>query len=250
MLARAADGVPASVLRAELGHTPGLLSVSLAVPPGALTVVMGLSGSGKSTLLRCINRLVTPVAGQVRVADRDVTTLSPAALRQFRRETTAMVFQHFGLLPRRNALENVAFPLRIQGRSRAEAGAAARTWLDRLGLAAMTDVPVEALSTGMRQRVGLARALVSGAPVLLMDEPFGALDPITRRAVQDELKDLQRDLRKTVVLITHDPREAFRLADHLVVIRDGRVIQAAAPEVLRSAPADPHVRALLASADL
>jgi glycine betaine/proline transport system ATP-binding protein len=156
------------------------------------------------------------------------------------------VFQHFGLLPHRNTLDNVAFPLRVQGRPAPEARRAAGAWLERLGLEAHANAAVGELSAGMRQRVGLARALVTGAPVLLMDEPFAALDPITRRMVQDELKSLQRELRKTVVLITHDPQEAFRLADTLAILRDGRVVQSGAPGALRAGPANDHVAALLA----
>ncbi len=242
--AMAGEGASIAAIRTATGHVPGLLDVTLDIPAGGLCVVMGLSGSGKSTLLRCINRLVTPFAGRVRVGEVDVTALDAAGLRAFRRTSAAMVFQHFGLLPRRTALENVAFPLRIAGKPLD----AARAALARLGLDAVADEPVEALSAGMKQRVGLARALVTDAPVLLMDEPFGALDPITRRAVQDELKGLQRELRKTVVVITHDPHEALRLADFIAVVREGRVVQSGAPEELLRAPADDHVAALLAAA--
>ena len=246
--AMARDGAGIAAIRTATGHVPGLLDVTLDLPAGSLCVVMGLSGSGKSTLLRCINRLVTPFAGRVQVGEVDVTALDAAALRAFRRTSAAMVFQHFGLLPRRSAVENVAFPLRIAGKPPAAAHAAARAVLARLGLDAVAGEPVEALSAGMKQRVGLARALVTDAPVLLMDEPFGALDPITRRAVQDELKGLQRDLRKTVVVITHDPHEALRLADFIAVVREGRVVQSGAPDALMRAPADDHVAALLAAA--
>ena len=246
--AMAREGASIAAIRTATGHVPGLLDATLDLPAGSLCVVMGLSGSGKSTLLRCINRLVTPFAGRVQVGEVDVTALDVAALRAFRRTSAAMVFQHFGLLPRRSALENVAFPLRIAGKPPAAAHDAARAVLARLGLDAVAGEPVEALSAGMKQRVGLARALVTDAPVLLMDEPFGALDPITRRAVQDELKGLQRDLRKTVVVITHDPHEALRLADFIAVVREGRVVQCGAPDALMRAPADDHVAALLAAA--
>jgi glycine betaine/proline transport system ATP-binding protein len=236
------------VVRAATGHTPALRDVTLSVPPGSLFAVMGLSGSGKSTLLRVINRLVVPAAGRVTVGAVDVTALDAAGLRRFRRTTAAMVFQSFGLLPRRSCLDNVAFPLRIQGQAPGPAREQARVWLGRVGLGAVADHGIEALSAGMRQRVGLARALVAGAPLLLMDEPFGALDPVTRLAVQDELRALQRDLRKTVVLVTHDPREAFRLSDRIAVLRAGRIVQTGAPAELKARPADAHVAALLEAA--
>ena len=245
-------GLPISLAGVSVayGSRPALLDASLEIPAGSLFAIMGLSGAGKSTLLRTINRLVTPTAGCVRVGDTDVTSLDDPALRRFRQNVTAMVFQHFGLLPHRNTVDNVAFPLRLQGRKADEARAAAGTWLERLGLAAVAEASPATLSAGMRQRVGLARALITDAPVLLMDEPFSALDPITRRAMQDETKGLQRDLGKTVVLITHDPREAFRIADRIAVIHAGRIVQCATPAQLRAAPADAHVAGLLASADL
>ncbi len=234
----------------QYGTRAALLDASLEIPAGSLFAIMGLSGAGKSTLLRSINRLVTPTAGQVRVGDIDVTALDAAGLRRFRQNTTAMVFQNFGLLPHRNTIDNVAFPLRLQGQAAGPARAAAKSWLERFGLAAVTAASPATLSAGMRQRVGLARALVTDAPVLLMDEPFSALDPITRRAMQDETKGLQRDLGKTVVIITHDPREAFRIADRIAVVHAGRIVQSATPDELRSRPANEHVAALLAAADL
>ena len=232
------------------GARPALIDASLEIPGGSLFAIMGLSGAGKSTLLRTINRLIAPTSGQVRVGDTDVTGLDAVALRRFRQNVTAMVFQHFGLLPHRNTIDNVAFPLRLQGHAADAARVAGKSWLDRLGLSAVAEASPATLSAGMRQRVGLARALVTDAPVLLMDEPFSALDPITRRAMQDETKGLQRDLGKTVVLITHDPREAFRIADRIAVIHAGRIVQCATPSELRTRPASDHVATLLASADL
>jgi glycine betaine/proline transport system ATP-binding protein len=236
-------GGTAMDVRAATGHMPALWSMSLDIPAGCLFVVMGLSGSGKSTLLRAINRLITPFSGQVRVGTTDVTALDSVGLQHFRRTTAAMVFQNFGLLP-----DNVALPLRFQGQAAGAARDSARVWLARLGLGAVAETGIESLSSGMKQRVGLARALVTAAPVLLMDEPFGALDPITRHAVQDELRGLHRELGKTVVVITHDPREAFRLADRIAVLRDGRLVQVGTPADLAAKPADGHVAALLAAA--
>ena len=248
--ALAAAGATPTDIRAATGHTPGLIDVSLTIPAGSLFVVMGLSGSGKSTLLRTINRLVTPVAGRVTVGGEDVTALGAEGLRAYRRATTAMVFQTFGLLPHRSVVDNVAFPLRIAGRSATEARRSASGWLERLGLGGHAGAGLDELSIGMKQRVGLARALVTGATVLLMDEPFSALDPITRRALQDEVRGLQRDLGKTVVLITHDPLEARRLADRIAVVRAGRIVQTGTPAELVARPADPHVAALFAAAEV
>jgi len=206
------------------------------------------SGSGKSTLLRVINRLVDPTQGTVRVMGRDVTAMDGGALLAFRRAAVSMVFQHFGLLPHKSAAENVMFPLRVQGLAAVDARERALRWLDRVGLAGYADARLHQLSGGMKQRVGLARALVTEAPVLLMDEPFAALDPLTRRAMQDELLALQKSLGKTVVLVSHDPAEALRVADRVAVLRGGRLLQAAAPAELLANPADEHVAAFMSAA--
>ena len=235
-------------MRKATGYTVGLTGISLVINPGEMFVVMGLSGSGKSTLLRLINGLVTPTAGSVLVGDTDVAVLGEADMLTFRRRTVSMVFQHFGLLPHRNVADNVAFPLRVQGCAQAEARARAAEWVERVGLEGYGSAMPAELSSGMQQRVGLARALVAGAPILLMDEPFGALDPLTRRAMQLELKALQRDLGKTVVLITHDPMEAFTLADRIALLREGQLVQLASPQEMAAAPADEHVAAFVSAA--
>ena len=242
------EGRDKSAIREETGITIGVFGVSLTIAPGEMFIVMGLSGSGKSTMLRLINRLIVPTTGDIRVGDVDIAALSEADTLAFRRQSVSMVFQHFGLLPHRNVVDNVAFPLRVQNLPQSEARAQAAIWIERVGLEGYARAMPSELSSGMQQRVGLARALVTGAPILLMDEPFGALDPLTRRSMQMELKALQRDLGKTVVLITHDPMEAFALADRIAVLRDGQLVQLASPQEMAAAPADEQVSAFVSAA--
>ncbi len=243
---------PAPALQLQgLGKTyagaarPALQGIDLQLPGGAISVVMGLSGSGKSTLLRLLNRLIEPSAGRVLCGSTDVTALAREPLRRWRQQATAMVFQRYALLPHRSVLQNVAYPLALRGVAVADAAVQARHWLQRVGLAGVEAAWPAQLSGGMQQRVGLARALVADAPVLLMDEPFAALDPLHRREMQDLLLGLQQDLRKTVVFITHDLDEALRLADHLVILRDGRVLQQGDPAATVLQPADEHVAQFL-----
>nr|MDH4391867.1 ATP-binding cassette domain-containing protein [Aquabacterium sp.] len=241
-----AEPAPALHLQGLAKHYPGapqpaLQGVDLQLPGGAISVVMGLSGSGKSTLLRLVNRLVEPSAGRVLCGQVDVTALAPEPLRRWRQQATAMVFQRYALLPHRTVLQNVAYPLALRGLPVADAAQQARQWLQRVGLAGADAAWPSALSGGMQQRVGLARALAADAPVLLMDEPFAALDPLSRRDMQDLLLGLQQQLRKTVVFITHDLDEALRLADHLVLLRDGRVVQQGDPAATVLQPADAQV---------
>ena len=220
---------------------PALQAVSLNLAGAAISVVMGLSGSGKSTLLRLLNRLIEPSTGRVLCGSTDVTALDTEALRRFRQQTMAMVFQRYALLPHRSVLHNVLQPLLWRGEPVAAADATARRWLARVGLAGQEAAWPAALSGGMQQRVGLARALAADAPVLLMDEPFSALDPLHRRDMQALLLGLQQELRKTVVFITHDLEEALRLADHLVLLRDGQVVQHGDPAQVVLQPADAQV---------
>jgi len=234
-------------IREKTGCTVALSQIGLTIEPGEMFVVMGQSGSGKSTLLRLINRLVQATVGTVRVGDTDVSLLSEPELLEFRRRFTGMVFQHFGLLPHRTVADNVAFPLRVQGAAAKEAREKAGAWIERVGLGGYQTAMPSELSGGMQQRVGLARALITGAPILLMDEPLGALDPVTRQDLQKELKSLQRELGKTVVLITHDPLEAFALADRIAMLREGRLVQLATPEEMAKAPADDQVAAFVAA---
>ena len=239
------DGVDKAALLADWGHTLALDDVSLTVEAGQVFVVMGLSGSGKSTLARHVNRLVEPTAGHVRVDGVDVLALDRAGLEAFRRRTVAMVFQHFGLLPHRPVIENVAYGLAIRGERRAAREAKAAEWIARVGLAGYERHYPAALSGGMQQRVGLARALAVETPILLMDEPFSALDPLTRAELQDLLADLQRDHGRTIVFVTHDLDEATRLGDRIAILRDGVVVQEGTPADILERPADDHVRAFV-----
>jgi len=210
---------------------------------------MGLSGSGKSTLIRMLNGLWTPTAGRVYVGDDLVTDLSPAELRHLRRERMSMVFQHFALLPHRTVLQNAAYALNIQGRPQDEQEERAREALQLVGLAGWEDkFPVQ-LSGGMKQRVGLARALASGCEIMLMDEAFSALDPLIRREMQDELIKLQASLNKTVVFITHDLNEAMRLGDRVAMMRAGRIEQIGTPEQVLEDPANDYVAQFTADVD-
>jgi glycine betaine/proline transport system ATP-binding protein len=220
--------------------------VGFTVARGEVFVLMGLSGSGKSTVLRAINRLVEPATGQVRVAGRDVLAMPSAELRHLRNHTIGMVFQHFALLPHRNVRDNVAYGLRVRGLPRTERLARADAALDQVGLADRGDARPGELSGGQRQRVGLARALATEPQVLLMDEPFSALDPLIRRQMGTLLLDLQARQQRTVVFVTHDLAEALRLGTRIMILRDGRVVQCGTgPEILAH-PADDYVAAFVA----
>ncbi|WP_182084137.1 glycine betaine/L-proline ABC transporter ATP-binding protein [Aureimonas sp. ME7] len=223
------------------GHVLGLNDINIAMPAGRIQVIMGLSGSGKSTLIRHINRLIDPSTGEVVVAGVDVCRMSPGELREFRRHKTAMVFQQFGLLPHRNVLDNAVYGLKLQGVPRARQVEAARHWLGRVGLAGFEAHYPHQLSGGMRQRVGLARALVNDAPILLMDEAFSALDPLIRVDMQSILLDLQKEIRKTIVFITHDLDEALRLGDRIAILRDGEVVQQGTGQEIVLSPADEYI---------
>jgi glycine betaine/proline transport system ATP-binding protein len=215
--------------------------VSFEVARGELFVVMGLSGSGKSTLVRLLNRLIEPSAGTVEVDGRDLRALDDAELRHVRNEKIGMVFQHFALLPHRTVRENAAYALKVRGARAAEQRERADWALETVGLLDRADARPDELSGGMRQRVGLARALAADSEVLLMDEPFSALDPLIRRDMQDLLERLQAELSKTIVFITHDLNEAMRLGDRILVLKDGRTVQlGTGPEIIAS-PADAYV---------
>ena len=222
-------------------HVLGLNDINIAMPAGCIQVIMGLSGSGKSTLIRHINRLVEPSMGEVLVAGVDVCKMSPRELREFRRHKTAMVFQQFGLLPHRNVLENAVYGLELQGVPRARQVEAAMHWLERVGLKGFEARYPNQLSGGMQQRVGLARALTNDAPILLMDEAFSALDPLIRVDMQSILLDLQKEIKKTIVFITHDLDEALRLGDRIAILRDGEVIQQGTGQEIVLRPADGYI---------
>jgi len=232
-------------VQAKTGTNVGLSGVDLDIPTGQITCIMGLSGSGKSTLVRHFNRLIDPSAGRILIDGQDILKLSLPELREWRRRRISMVFQSFGLLPHINVLDNVAFGLNVRGERRDQARETARKWLSRVGLTEYERNFPDELSGGMRQRVGLARALAIDAEILLMDEAFSALDPLIRYDMQDQLLELQQRLQKTIVFITHDIEEALRLGQHIVVLRDGRVEQVGSPEDIRNRPINEYVERFL-----
>ena len=222
-------------------HVLGLRNINLDVPEKKIQVVMGLSGSGKSTLIRHINRLIEPTEGQVIVDGEDVLAMSQDDLREFRRHKSSMVFQKFALLPHRTVAQNAAYGLTIQGISEGEAKERSQRWIDRVGLGGFENHFPAQLSGGMQQRVGLARALATDAEILLMDEAFSALDPLIRTDMQDILLDLQEELHKTIVFITHDLDEALRIGDQIAILRDGESIQQGDPQDIIMRPADDYI---------
>ncbi len=228
-------------IQAELGLVVGLRDVSFSVDRGQIFVVMGLSGSGKSTLVRCLIRLTAATKGQIYFDGEDICTYSPAQLTQFRRGKVAMVFQHFGLLPHRRVLDNVAYGLEIQGLDKAARYRVAAEAIETVGLKGWENYYPREMSGGMQQRVGIARALAVNPDVLLMDEPFSGLDPLIRREMQDELLSLQTELRKTIIFITHDLNEALKLGDRIAIMRDGQIIQEGSPEEIVTLPSDDYV---------
>ena len=197
---------------------------------------MGLSGSGKSTLVRCLTRLIEPTAGEVLLDGEDIRKADAKRLRELRRRRFAMVFQHFGLLPHRQVIDNVAFGLEIRGDRKAERHARAREMIELVGLAGCGNRYPDQLSGGKQQRVGLARALAVDPEVMLFDEPFSALDPLIRRDMQNEVIRLHHEVGKTMVFITHDLAEALKLGDHIVIMRNGEIVQAAGPRTSSGAP--------------
>lgn len=219
----------------------GLAGVNAQFPAQQLSCIMGLSGSGKSTLIRHINRLIDPSAGQVLIQGQDILTLDDLALRELRRHQVSMVFQGFGLLPHLSVLANVAFGLEVRGQDKHVAREQAIHWIERVGLSGYENNYPDELSGGMQQRVGLARALAVDTPILLMDEAFSALDPLIRTEMQEELQGLQEQLRKTIVFVTHDIDEAFRLGQNIVILRDGKVEQSGSAAEIRSAPVSEYV---------
>jgi len=229
--------------------TAAVIDASLEIRAGEIFVVMGLSGSGKSTLIRMLNGLWSPSAGRVLIGDADLSAVDAKELRALRRARLSMVFQHFALLPHRTVLDNAAYPLEIQGMRKKERRAKAAEALAMVGLDGWeTSLPSQ-LSGGMRQRVGLARALAADTDILLMDEAFSALDPLIRREMQEQLLDLQRRLGKTIVFITHDLNEAMYLGDRIAVMRDGRIAQVGTAEEILSDPANDYVAQFVADVD-
>jgi len=215
--------------------------VSFEVKQGEVFVIMGLSGSGKSTLIRCIPRLVGPTSGEIQINGRDVLQMDDNELIDFRRHETAMVFQHYGLLPHRDVLENVSFGLKLRGVAAEEREERARNAIARVGLDGWEHYYPTQLSGGMRQRVGIARALVQETDILLMDEPFSGLDPLIRREMQETLVQLQAEDNKTIIFVTHDLGEAARLGDRMAVMKQGEFVQQGTPEEIINNPVDEYV---------
>ncbi|WP_405698738.1 glycine betaine/L-proline ABC transporter ATP-binding protein [Streptomyces sp. NBC_01383] len=229
-------------LRERTGCTAAVRDVSFDVRKGEVFVVMGLSGSGKSTLVRCLTRLIEPTSGEITMDGEDVLSMNAGRLRELRRHRAAMVFQHFGLLPHRSVVDNVAYGLEIQGMGRAQRRARAAEFITKVGLEGLENRRPGQLSGGQQQRVGLARALAVDPEVLLFDEPFSALDPLIRRDMQEEVVRLHREEGRTMVFITHDLNEALKLGDRIALMRDGRIVQLGTPEEIVGSPADDYVR--------
>ena len=240
-LAHVLGGMSKDDLLAQHRHVLGLQDISVDMRAGEITVIMGLSGSGKSTLIRHINRLIEPTAGEILIDGEDALTLGTDALRTKRRTDMSMVFQKFALLPHRSVLDNAALPLEVRGVARDTRRKEAARWLDRVGLQGLENQQPHQLSGGMQQRVGIARALTSNADIMLMDEAFSALDPLIRSDMQKLLLDLQVELQKTMVFITHDLDEALRLADNLVILKDGAIVQKGEPQDILLNPGDPYI---------
>ena len=234
-------GFSKDAILAETGLTIGVNNVSFSVNEGEVFVVMGLSGSGKSTILRCLNRLIEPSSGSVIIDGVDITQLKPQELRQVRQKKLAMVFQQFALLPHRTVLQNTVFGLEVHGVGKDEREKRALERLAMVGLAGLEHSYPDELSGGMKQRVGLARALTNDPDILLMDEAFSALDPLIREEMQDELLNLQQKMNKTIVFITHDLNEALKIGDRIAFLRDGSLIQVGTPEEILRDPADDYV---------
>ncbi len=229
--------------------TVAVQNASLSIEEGEIFVVMGLSGSGKSSLLRCINRLVTPTRGEIFINGRNILEASEKELIDIRRSEFSMVFQHFGLLPHRTVLSNIAFGLELQGVPAEKRNEIALESMEQVGLSGYENMMVSELSGGMQQRVGLARALANDPEILLMDEAFSALDPLIRVQMQEELLVLQKKLKKTIVFITHDLNEAIKLGDRIAIMRDGEVVQIGTPEEILTNPANDYVEDFVESVD-
>ena len=235
------DGLSKAEILEKFNCVVGVVDATFKVERGEIFCIMGLSGSGKSTLVRHVNRLLTPTAGKIIVSGLDIMALDDQELLKVRNEKIAMVFQHFGLLPHRSVRDNVAMPLEIRGLSQRARWQAAEDALTMVELAEWKDKFANELSGGMQQRVGLARAIAADADVLLMDEPFSALDPLIRRQLQDEFMSLAGKMQKTTLFITHDLDEAVRIGDRIAVMKDGMIVQIGTPEQIIMNPADDYV---------
>lgn len=234
----------------ETKLTVGVNRVSFSIEAGEIFVIMGLSGSGKSTVIRLLNRLIEPTAGEVLINGRDIVKMNKEELRQVRRKTMSMIFQKFGLFPHRTVLENVEYGLEVQGVGKEERRNKAIKTLELVGLAGLEDNRPDQLSGGMQQRVGLARGLANDPDILLMDEAFSALDPLIRKDMQDELLELQANMKKTIIFITHDLDEALRIGDRIALMKDGTLVQIGTPEEILTNPANSYVERFVENVDL
>ncbi|EAC6396480.1 glycine betaine/L-proline ABC transporter ATP-binding protein [Listeria monocytogenes] len=233
----------------ETGATIGVNKASFSVEEGEIFVIMGLSGSGKSTLVRLLNRLIEPTSGKIWLDGKELSSLNKKELLEVRRKSMSMVFQNFGLFPNRTINHNVEYGLEIQGMDKEEREKNAAESLALVGLAGYGDQYPSQLSGGMQQRVGLARALANNPDILLMDEAFSALDPLNRKDMQDQLLDLQDKMKKTIIFITHDLDEALRIGDHIMIMRDGSVVQTGSPEEILAHPANEYVEKFIEDVD-
>jgi len=236
------NGASKQEVMEKTGHVIAIRDVSFEVKENEVFVVMGLSGSGKSTLVRCVNRLMEPTSGSIFIEGVNIGEMNNHELRELRRHKFSMVFQHFGLLPHRSVIDNVTFGLEVRGETKKERQESAQNALELVELMGWENSGIQELSGGMRQRVGLARALAVGSEILLMDEPFSALDPLIRRQMQEEFLNLRSKVEKTVVFITHDLLEALNLGDRIAIMRDGAIIQLGTPKDIVTSPADDYVR--------
>ncbi len=242
MVAISREGLTKAEVLERFGCVVGIADCSFEVPRGEIFCIMGLSGSGKSTMVRHINRLIEPTSGNIEVLGRDVLALGESELRKLRAAQIGMVFQHMALFPHRTVRDNVAFPLQVQGQPKAKRWEVSQRCLSLVNLDGYEDRFPNELSGGMQQRVGLARALASDPEILLMDEPFSALDPLIRRRLQEQFMALSAELDKTTVFITHDLDEAIRIGNRIAIMNDGRIVQVGTPEEIVTNPIDDYVR--------
>lgn len=237
-------------VKSKTNCTIAVNNVNLSIQKGEIFVIMGLSGSGKSSLLRCFNMLNIPTEGSIVIDGKDITRMNKKELLNFRRTEIGMVFQHFGLMPHRSIIDNIAFGLEIQGINTDQRMEKAKEMLDLVGLSSYKDAYPDELSGGMQQRVGIARALATDSKILLMDEAFSALDPLIRTQMQDDLLDIQKKLKKTIIFITHDLDEALKIGDHIAIMKDGEIVQQGEAEDILLNPADDYVKEFIGNVDM
>ncbi len=243
------NGSDKSTIYKKTGSTIALWDINLNIKKGEVFVIIGLSGSGKSTLVRCFNLLNKATKGQILFQGKDINKFNNKELNDYRRDKIAMVFQNFGLMSHRDVIGNVEYGLEVKGVPKEERYKKAKEMISMVGLDGYENEPISSLSGGMKQRVGIARALANDPEILLMDEPFSALDPLVRKDMQFELLSIQRKLDKTIIFITHDINEAFKIGDKVAIMKDGELIQVATPEEMTSDPADDYVKLFIDSAD-